>query len=275
MRDFDQPPLSVTNRRRPEVKTTDWVRIYAPVPRPTYRLVCFSHAGAGASIYRQWAFALAARGIELAAVQLPGREDRTGETPITSFPDLVRSVADAWQEISARKPSAVFGHSLGAAVAFETIRELIRRGEEKPPFHLCVSGRNAPHVPNLRPKIGHLEEEDFVRELLAQFPGGLPPEVLDDPELRSLVVQVLRADFSAGESYELRDLPPLDIALSAFGGCDDPWTSPAELAEWQRYSRQTCSVSMFPGGHFFHVDSWSDVMNATVRSHSRWVGQAN
>ena len=55
------------------------------------------------------------------ASSLPGRERRIAEPPFTALEPLVASAVDAIAPLAGR-PFALFGHSMGALVAFETAR---------------------------------------------------------------------------------------------------------------------------------------------------------
>jgi surfactin synthase thioesterase subunit len=109
----------------------------------TARVFCFPHAGGGASLFCAWAPSVP-DGMELCAIQLPGREDRLTETP---FRDLAALVPELVTEIGAQldRPFALFGHSVGALVAYEVARSLSASG--RPPIHLFVSSQRAPHLP--------------------------------------------------------------------------------------------------------------------------------
>ncbi|MGH6679076.1 MAG: thioesterase II family protein, partial [Bradyrhizobium sp.] len=121
---------------RPSWLTCPIARAHAAI-----QLVAFPHAGGGATAFYPLA-GLLPEAIELRAVQLPGRETRLGEAPFTRLPPLIDALADALGD-SLRVPYALFGHSLGALIAFELAREF-RRRRLPLPRTLIVSGRRAP-----------------------------------------------------------------------------------------------------------------------------------
>jgi surfactin synthase thioesterase subunit len=127
--------------------TGPWVRRFTPRPKARLRLFCFPYAGGGASLYRGWSKALPLE-VEVCSIQLPGREDRLREAPITSISLLVQALSYAIRPYLDR-PFAFWGHSMGALIAFELARQL-RREVMPEPGHLFVSGRGAPQVPNSR-----------------------------------------------------------------------------------------------------------------------------
>ena len=70
--------------------------LFVPKPRPgaKLRLFCFHHAGGAAHLFWDWS-SYFPEDIEIAAVQLPGRASRTGETLETSFPRLIAQLSQA------------------------------------------------------------------------------------------------------------------------------------------------------------------------------------
>jgi medium-chain acyl-[acyl-carrier-protein] hydrolase len=217
-----------------------------PVASPVLRLLCFHHAGGGAASYRPWLDAMP-EGVELCAVQLPGRESRLREAPFTRLGELVPVLTDALRPALDR-PVALFGHSLGALVAFEVARELARRGQPLP-AHLFLSGRKAPGLPP-HERVSHLPTAELVAQVRRRW-DGIPAAVLAEPELLALLLPTLRADLELVETHVHVPGPPLDCPISCFGGTTDPSASAADLAGWRAHTTKAFSVRMLPGSHFF------------------------
>ena len=146
------------------------------------QLFCFPHAGGGPSFFRPWSAGLRPE-IAVRRVLLPGREGRLEEQPFRHIADLVDPLCAALEPLL-EQPYALFGHSMGAAVAYEVGRRLSGAGMAGPRC-LIVSGRKAPgHALNRRLLHG-LPDEEFVREVARL--NGIPPEVLSEPELLSML----------------------------------------------------------------------------------------
>ena len=222
-----------------------WTRVVHPRPAARLRLICLPWAGGGASGYRDWPSHLP-DDVEVVAVQLPGRESRLAEPPVSSMEPLVARLAVG---ILGRldRPFALFGHSMGALIAFELAGRLRSMGRE--PVHLLVSGARAPHLPSRWRDRHTSPDREFVstvREL-----GGTPPEVLDDPDLLDLVLPALRADFALVETYTPRAGPLLRCPVSAFGGVEDDDVGRDDLAAWSRHTTGPSRTHLLPGGHFY------------------------
>src|SRR5689334_9327956 len=127
---------------KPTDSATKWFVFPQPSPQAQLRLFCLPYAGGGISIFRTWSQYLPPT-IEVCAIQLPGRENRLREPAFTQITPLIQAL-DAALPSLLDKPYALFGHSMGAIIAFELARLLLPRNT--PLRHLFVSGRIAPQV---------------------------------------------------------------------------------------------------------------------------------
>jgi len=223
-----------------------WLVRFKENPQATVRLICFPYAGGAANIYHKWAGLLPAW-IELCAVQPPGRGSRLLEEPFTDARSLVCAASEALTPYLDR-PFALFGHSLGALVAFEFARHLRRQGKPGP-ICMFVSGRCAPQIPETGMPLHTLPEPQFLVEL--QRLNGTPDEVLAHPDLMKLMIPVLRGDFAVAETYQYLKEPPLDCRIKAFGGLDDMAINRRSLEAWKEQTANAFSLHMLPGDHFF------------------------
>jgi medium-chain acyl-[acyl-carrier-protein] hydrolase len=195
-------------------------------------------------VYRQWADVLPPD-IEVGAILLPGHEARLREAPFTRLEPLVDALVTGLRT-HMDLPFAMFGHSLGALVAFHVACRLRDEGAAEP-AHLFVSGRRAPQLPPRHPPITHLPDPEFVEEVRRRY-NGISDEVIRHPDLLALLVPTLKADMAVIETYVHREGIPLECPISVYGGDDDPEATPAELVSWKVQTRGPLSVRMFPGG---------------------------
>jgi surfactin synthase thioesterase subunit len=226
---------------------------------PDLRLFCLHHAGGGASAYREWQGLVGDR-IEIVPVQLPGREARFVEPAERSIRQLSRRLVEPVLERAAAGPFALFGHSMGALLAYDLSRALQRAG--RPPAHLVVSAHTPPHVLDRR-TTHTLPDKEFLAHVLEL--GGTSAGVLD-PALLELVLPTLRADFTACETYEHEDGPPLTMPVTVFGGDRDPSVESARLSRWAELTTAVTTVELFPGGHFYLLEHRADVVRSLRRA---------
>ncbi len=241
-----------------------WWTTPRPQPGARLRLICLPHAGAGASTYFQWGVALQPDGIEVRAVQYPGRENRLAEPALGDARAMVAALADQWPALSGGGPCALYGHSMGALLGFELALELARRGAPNPPRRLLLGGRNPPHTAPKLPPIHRLPDGELLAAVAQRY-GNLPAELLADAEMRALLTPILRADFGLVDEYRWNGAGPAAAPLAVFGGTQDPWTTAAELAEWSRHTRGACRVQAITGDHFFHQKARGELL-AFVRA---------
>ncbi|MFI6066608.1 thioesterase II family protein [Micromonospora sp. NPDC051227] len=217
-----------------------------PLPGAALRLICFPYAGGGASVFASWP-AGTGPDIEVCAVQLPGREARLGQPPFRDVRTLVSAV-EAGVGSLLDEPFALFGHSMGALVAYEFARRLAARGRPAP-AHVFVSARPGPHLPRPWPGAHLLPDDKFIDRIREM--GGTPAQVLGDARLMRLVLPVLRADFAVNDEYVHRPGPLLSCPVTALGGLDDPQAPPSALTAWQRHTSGPFRLRLFSGGHFY------------------------
>jgi len=204
------------------------------------RVIFLPHAGGCASAYL-WAEHFP-DDVEVCAVQLPGRENRFGEAPLSSMAEVVDEVAPA---IAARTdlPYVLFGHSMGALVAYAVTRRLAEQGAPLP-RRLFVSAHRAPHLPDRDP-LRDLPDDEFV----ARMPQSDLARM--DPELRALFLPMVRADITVCETWAHPATDPLPVPVTALGGRDDDLVTEAELAPWREHTGADFAVELLPGGHFY------------------------
>lgn len=249
----------------PFVVDSPYVR-RAPRPRPAVRLVCFPYAGAGASAYNAWPDLLPPW-VEVLALQLPGRQDRMAEPPITRAAPLTAVLRQVLRPYAHRTPLAFFGHSAGALLAFEVARAMA--GDGAAATHLFLSGRGAPDLPARIPPLHALSPDDFRDRLRAL--EGTPPEILDDGFLFAMLEPALRADFQVWETYAFQPSAPLPTPITALGGERDVQANAEELAGWDRHTGGRFELWMFAGGHFFVDTGRAEVVARIGETLSRAV----
>jgi surfactin synthase thioesterase subunit len=183
--------------------------------------------------------------IELLAVQYPGRQDRFREPCIENVETMTDLVTKAMLT-RLDLPIALFGHSLGAVIAFEVARRLEADGN--PVAVLFASGRRAPSLH--RKETMHLQSDDEILTELGRM-DGTDPNVLQDPELMEMILPAVRSDYRAIADYRYKPGAPLTCRISAMiGDCDDKATE-EEAAAWREHTTGGFDLSTFTGGHFY------------------------
>jgi surfactin synthase thioesterase subunit len=222
------------------------------------RLVTFAHAGGGPQTFMPWDTKLAPD-VELWHVTLPGRAARMREPFAREWGPLVDELSEAIAR-DVPGPVALFGHSLGALLAFEVARHLADSGQE--PAHLIVSGRDAPDT---APALEVPETDDELLDLIDDNYGGVPDQVRASQEVLDYFLPMLRADLELARDYVLEPGATLTCPITAMTGDADPIASPDGLARWDSQTGAGCERHVLPGGHFYLADREPDVLSTISR----------
>jgi surfactin synthase thioesterase subunit len=224
-----------------------WCRRYRPSGNPGARLVCLPHAGGSAPFFLPVAAALSP-GVDVIAVQYPGRQDRRSERPagdMTDLADRIYQVLRGEPEL----PLALFGHSLGAAVAFEVARRLEADG--LPPARLFASARRSPSMH--RDENVHLRDDAGILAELRRL-NGTSSALLGDDEVMRAALPSLRADYRIAETYQCTPQDTISSPVTALTGDRDPQTTLEEAKGWARHTTGAFDLHVFTGGHFYLTD---------------------
>ncbi|WP_102143875.1 thioesterase II family protein [Mycobacterium hubeiense] len=215
-------------------------------------VVVFPHAGGAAAAYRSFATALSANGVDAYIVQYPQRADRLTHPAPATIEELAAELYEAgqWDRVG---PLRLFGHCMGAVVAFEFARIAERHGVEV--GELWASAGQAPST-----IAGSSPLPTTDRELVADMMdlGGTDPRLLDDEDFVELLLMAVRADYEAFNRYSCEPGVRIRADIHAVGGRDDHRIEREWLQRWDSHTDGTFTLSLFDGGHFYlndHTDS--------------------
>jgi medium-chain acyl-[acyl-carrier-protein] hydrolase len=203
------------------------------------RLVCLASAGRTTALFVAWR-ALVPPWLTLAPIELPGRGARSHEAPLGSMPALVDRLLP--EVLAGGERIALFGHSLGAKIAFELARRV-------PTAHLFVAASPSERFPSWGQGLHLLPQKELVAEIRRL--GEVPARLLDDERLVELLLPMIRADFRLAVEYQPPAGPPLDCPLTAFAGAGDPHITVEDVAGWRRHTRGAFWLRTVAAGHHF------------------------
>ncbi|ORT61433.1 alpha/beta fold hydrolase [Streptomyces sp. CB03238] len=235
-----------------------WIRQFTPAPTGATPLVCFPHAGGSASYFRPLSNSLKNRA-QVLSIQYPGRQDRIKHPFLTTIDEFADAAYTALEPLL-KGAVAFFGHSMGAAIAFEVANRMKERLGAAPST-LFVSGRRAPSK-DRESRIHLLDDEGLVEVLRSQ--SGTDARILEDKDVLRMILGPLRADYTAIETYRYDPArPKLDCPVVALAGEDDETLTSDEARAWADHTTGAFSLETFPGGHFYlaeHIDGVAGVV---------------
>jgi surfactin synthase thioesterase subunit len=225
------------------------------------RLLVLPYAGGGATAFKPWLQALHSD-VQMAAVQLPGREARFTEPPLANWSALLDALTSAVSGLpDDGLPVVLFGHSAGALIAFELAKRLAHDG--RAPAALLVSACRAPHRPPRREPLS--KASDAALTAAIRRLGGTPSAALDNPELLALLLPVLRSDCVLFDTYASGPVTPLDVPIIVFHGSQDRLVDGDEARAWAAHTKKAFGLHTIDAGHFYlHDPAFMRLMNEAL-----------
>lgn len=247
----------------PSTATDSWFVPVVPRPGAAHVVFGFPNVGGGVASLSGLSGAVPAR-LEVATVNLPGRQARIRERNRTDLPQLVEELADEVLGYGDR-PFSLFGYCSGALLAYLVADALRTRGG-RGLAHLVVASYPPPHV--ARPPTNlHEEPSDAFWDRLVGM-GGMPTELAGSPEYRPLIEPVIRADFALFSRYTPKSRPPLDVAITAVSGDDDQVTGSDMITGWECVTSAEFTVVYLQAGHWIMEEALpalADVVGRTIQ----------
>lgn len=181
----------------------------------------------------------------MTAPTIPGKGSRIAEPLLTDIHAIVEQVLPQIDDVISQ-PYALYGHSMGAMLAYLLAHRLLETGRHIP-VHIFVSSFPAPSLHHDRHR-GSMTDEQFIAHMRTL--GGLPPAVLEEPKLLNLILPMLRADITAIDGFRYFEREPLPIPITAMFGSQEN-ALVATVRDWQQETALPISLQRFEGNHFF------------------------
>ncbi len=214
---------------------------------PRIRLFCFPFLGGNSSYFNDWSEHLPSW-IDVCAIELPGRQKRLFEEPITKFQTLIDNLGYALRPFISEIPFVFFGHSFGGLVSFELANK-IKKDAGVAPQALFISGC-APPSRLINIEWSQMQGEKQIIDWLRKL-QGTPEWALENAEFIDFVLPVIKADYELLKTYHYVETQPINIPIYTFGGINDYEVSEGDLREWSKFTNRNFEMHLFPGGHFF------------------------
>lgn len=214
------------------------------------------YAGGSSLSYWKWQGEFNSN-IEPYFIELAGRGSMDDKPFYESVDEAAEHIADTISKTCCDSEYMIYGHSMGALLAFEAYYKLIEKNA-KLPKHIFFSGREAPETDFCRDKI-YEEDDDVFLKKISIF-DGLPVNFPNN-DFKEYFTSILKADFKILIKYEYRPKSE-KIKCSAtilFGESDRNVT--LEGAEkWIDHVGGKSEIYKFEGSHFFINEKYKEIV---------------
>lgn len=229
-------------------KSGKWIVTPRPHENPALRLICFPYAGGAPTAFHDWSDELPET-FEVSSINLPGRARRINEPARGSIYDMAREITAELLPLLDR-PFAFFGHCMGSIIMFE-VAQLLQEEHQKSPVHLFAGGSMAPHL--YQSSLVYNQPDEKFMDVLKLLDFTNTRAMLEDEEMKALLMPTLRADFEAVVNYsrDYRQRKPLSCPITGFAAKRDLFAAPSSMVFWKNYTSSTCELSMLDVHHYF------------------------
>ncbi len=203
------------------------------------KLICLHCAGGSSSLFKKWYF----DDIDIIPIDLPGRGKNINLPLLKTFDmalEFVKEVVD--NEIKKNEKWVLFGHSMGAYIAFE-----LERIVKNKPSLLILSGINFPSEP-ISLSILNENDEDLIFRLSEL--GGIPENIKDIHLFANWFSPLIRNDLQILNTYRFTNKNnPEKIPIIIINSKDDLLIKKGNIRKWKKYFIDLKYLQI-PGNHF-------------------------
>jgi len=224
------------------------------------RLFCFSYTGASASYYFAWNKSLANE-IELLPIEMAGRGSRMDEEFYSTFQGAVE---DLYCIIESKldSPYILLGNCMGGILCYELAVKILQLNKPLP-SHMIIIGQGAPEFCSEFVKLNNLSEQELIYKIRQM--GGDKEHKLDDPEIASFFLPVLRADCRIFDSYKLKNVNKILSDITVIGGKRDPINNYDSFIKWDNYTDGSVNTILINEDHYF-IESQASFIIETINN---------
>ena len=212
-------------------------------------IFCFHHAGGMAMAYKKW-IEYNDVNWEFVPVELPGRGCRAAEPSMCNINEIAYGAAKAISEFSMGRKVIIYGHSMGARIAFQVAYEL-ENSFGLFPLALFVSVMNAPGAYYNERYNTEMNDDYLIKEL--RYIGAIPEEILNDQKYMEYFLPIIKKDYMLHELFSGVG-EKLNASIYVYNGKDDALVNHKVINRWSEHTLANTVIRYFEGKHFFLFD---------------------
>lgn len=140
----------------------------------------------------------------------------------------------------------LWGHSMGATVAYESYYELKKRSSLKQPLHVYVSSGTPPH--KIERNLIDVSDKSFEQEFIDL--GGIQTKIINSKAMLKLTMRVIKRDVLLLYKYNYeRHAEKMECPLTVLFGDTDKLAR--FMYDWNDLPLTACENILCEGNHFF------------------------
>ncbi|MBO0997903.1 thioesterase [Bacillus sp. SD075] len=211
-------------------------------------LFCFPYAGGSASFYREWKFDDDM--IKVVPLEYPGHGSKYSEPLFDHMADLADLLIEEMEtkhQMNSLENISLFGHSMGAIVAYEIAAKLEERyGNEVE--HLFISSKSSPDY-----KVDQIDcsNTEHLKQSLEKI-GGTNKELLETEDFMNIFLPIIQSDLNVLANYHQEKKRKKKVRNKAvlLLGSDDTVTKES-IESWNEYIEHIEGLHILKGDHFY------------------------
>ncbi|WP_373265132.1 thioesterase II family protein [Hungatella hathewayi] len=204
---------------------------------------CLAHAGGSTIVYEKLKSYLSID-VQFVSLELPGHLKRANELLCTDsslvIDDLLKTICNYIDQT--KEDYVLFGHSLGAVLAYSLFFTL-RERNKRLPIHMIFSGRWPPFV---------------TRELDSNYvdiDAFIDDEISNDPKLLQYFREVIRSDFELLNDMPFKEVSlKIDVEISVLWGTEDKSMTYKDIKQWEKIAGNSIHFYPIQGDHFYPIN---------------------
>ncbi len=216
------------------------------------KLIMLPYAGSIFNAYREWEPFTSSK-LEIISIDYCGRGKNAYLEEPASWEELVATTCNLIkQHINTDEEYILFGHSMGAKVAYSVYGQL-KSTKDKLPVKLVFSGTKSFDTDNK--DLYSLSVKEFQDYFIKM--GRIKEDVLQNIELREMIFEYLRKDMNLLKGFNfVKERVDIKCPVIIINGNNDEKSSEER---WLHVLGKPCVYFNFEGNHFFLFQNKTDV----------------
>ncbi|EGR1094654.1 thioesterase [Vibrio cholerae] len=248
----------MNNRKNKFYKLSDGIWAYRQdkLNMKVQTVILAPYGGGNPYSMEDWAQTLFEQGVQVLALQYPGRGPRIKEPQATSIRSLAQSLAKEVSKVLGKRTVYLFGHSMGALICHEIAHYL--EADDMTVAGVILSGARRPQQNTMNIQEIHNWSKEEWRSIISEtIPDSLNEQMTD--AVMNFFIKSLKHDYLMVAMHKQSDLS-LHCPMYVIGGQADPWVEEKHLRAWSAHARGLFEFESFAGEHFYYKGQIADIL---------------